>query len=105
MGAQDRPAPGRHARQTRAGRGDRHRSRARTRGQPRAAHGTLAMTPLEEIDDLATLTRRAAGLWPEKTAWIFDETGARFTFADVERESTRLAHALLELDLQPGERV
>jgi len=63
------------------------------------------MTTLDQIDDLATLVRWAAQRWPDKDAWIFDETGAPFTFADVERESTKLALALLELGLEPGERV
>ncbi|WP_236796635.1 AMP-binding protein [Amycolatopsis sp. GM8] len=63
------------------------------------------MIPLEDVDDLATLVRRAAELWPDRDAWIFDETGARYTFADVERDSTRFALALLELGLEPGDRV
>lgn len=63
------------------------------------------MTPLEEVDDLATLVRRAAQQWPERAAWIFDETGETLTFADVEHRSTRYALALLELGLEPGERV
>jgi crotonobetaine/carnitine-CoA ligase len=63
------------------------------------------MIPLDQVDDLATLVRRAAELWSEKDAWIFDETGVRFTFAQVERHSTRFALALLDLGLEPGERV
>ncbi|GHF44134.1 crotonobetaine/carnitine-CoA ligase [Amycolatopsis bartoniae] len=63
------------------------------------------MSPLDEIDDLATLVRRAAGQWPDKPAWIFDETGEHVTFAEVERRSTRFALAFLELGLRPGERV
>lgn len=63
------------------------------------------MIPLDQVDDLVTLVRRAADLWPDKDAWIFDETGERLTFAEVERRSTRFALALLELGLEPGERV
>jgi crotonobetaine/carnitine-CoA ligase len=63
------------------------------------------MIPLDEVDDLATLVRRAAELWPERAAWIFDETGETLTFAEVDRRSTRYALALLELGLEPGERV
>ncbi|MTD56963.1 AMP-binding protein [Amycolatopsis pithecellobii] len=63
------------------------------------------MIPLDDVDDLATLVRRAAALWPDREAWIFDETGARYTFADVERASTRYALALRELGLEPGDRV
>jgi len=61
--------------------------------------------PLDEVDDLATLVRRAARLWPERTAWIFDRSGRRYTFAEIEHHSTRLALALLELGLEPGDRV
>ncbi|NKQ55250.1 ATP-dependent acyl-CoA ligase [Amycolatopsis sp. K13G38] len=63
------------------------------------------MIPLDEVDDLATLVRRAATLWPDKTAWIFDRSGHRCTFAEVESRSTRMALALLELGLEPGARV
>ena len=63
------------------------------------------MIPLDEVDDLATLVLRAATRWPDKDAWIFDESGIRFTFAEVERRSTRMALALLELGLRPGDRV
>ena len=63
------------------------------------------MTPLEDVDDLATLVLRAATQWPGKDAWIFDEPGSRFTFAEVERRSTRMALALLDLGLEPGDRV
>ncbi|GAA5157210.1 ATP-dependent acyl-CoA ligase [Amycolatopsis dongchuanensis] len=63
------------------------------------------MTALEQVDDLVTLVRRAAERWPDKDAWIFDETGERLTFGEVDRRSTRFALALLELGLRPGERV
>jgi crotonobetaine/carnitine-CoA ligase len=63
------------------------------------------MIPLDQVEDLATLVRRAAELWPDKDAWIFDETGLHFTFAEVERRSTGLALGLLELGLKPGDRV
>ncbi|TVT53609.1 ATP-dependent acyl-CoA ligase [Amycolatopsis rhizosphaerae] len=63
------------------------------------------MTPLAQVDDLVTLVRRAAALWPDKDAWIFDETGVRLTFAEVDRQSTRLALALRALGLAEGDRV
>ncbi|HVV11704.1 AMP-binding protein [Amycolatopsis sp.] len=63
------------------------------------------MIPLDQVDDLVTLVRRAAAQWPDRVAWIFDETGLRCTFAEVERRSTRLAFALLELGAEPGDRV
>lgn len=63
------------------------------------------MTPLAEIGTLAELVTRAAQLWPERTAWIFDETGRRFTFAEVDRDSSRVAAALAERGIGPGDRV
>ncbi|WP_410669667.1 ATP-dependent acyl-CoA ligase [Amycolatopsis sp. cmx-4-68] len=63
------------------------------------------MTPLTEIGTLAQLVTRAARLWPDRTAWIFDETGERFTFAEVDRESSRLAAALAGRGIGPGDRV
>lgn len=63
------------------------------------------MTPLDEVDSLPALVSRAARLWPSAEAWIFDEHGARLTFADVERESTRFAVTLAELGVHPGDRV
>ncbi len=63
------------------------------------------MTSLAGIDTLVGLTTRAAGLWPDKTAWIFDATGERFTFADVDRRSTGFALALRGLGVEPGDRV
>ncbi|MFG1638872.1 ATP-dependent acyl-CoA ligase [Amycolatopsis sp. NPDC049252] len=63
------------------------------------------MTPPAEIGTLAQLVARAAELWPRRTAWIFDETGERFTFAQVDAETSRIAAALTERGIGPGERV
>ena len=63
------------------------------------------MTPLGEVGTLAELVTRAAELWPERTAWVFDETGARFTFAEVDAQSSRVALTLRELGVGPGDRV
>ncbi len=63
------------------------------------------MTPLSEIDTLVGLTTRAATLWPDRTAWIFDATGERLTFAEVDGRSTDFALALRELGVKAGERV
>ncbi|MGW3963002.1 ATP-dependent acyl-CoA ligase [Amycolatopsis sp. NPDC005003] len=63
------------------------------------------MTPLAEIDTLAQLVTRAAALWPERTAWVFDEYDQHFTFAEVDRESSRIAAALAERGIGPGDRV
>lgn len=63
------------------------------------------MTPLQNVDTLVALVTRAAQLWPERTAWIFDSTGARFTFAEVDDRSGRLAKALQDQGIQAGDRV
>lgn len=54
---------------------------------------------------LVDLVTRAAERWPAKTAWIFDATGERFTFADVDARSSQIAVALRELGVGPGDRV
>ncbi|SFW62733.1 ATP-dependent acyl-CoA ligase [Amycolatopsis australiensis] len=63
------------------------------------------MTPLTEIGTLAQLVTRAAALWPDRPAWVFDEDDRRFTFADVDRESSRIAAALAGRGIAPGDRV
>ncbi|GAA4536887.1 ATP-dependent acyl-CoA ligase [Amycolatopsis samaneae] len=63
------------------------------------------MKPLRASTTLVELLDRAAELWPERTAWIFDETGERVTFAEVDRRSSRLALTLLDLGVEAGDRV
>jgi len=63
------------------------------------------VTPLAEIGTLAQLVTRAAALWPDRTAWIFDHLDETFTFADVDRESSRIAAALAERGIGQGDRV
>ncbi|MPY77172.1 MAG: AMP-binding protein [Actinophytocola sp.] len=63
------------------------------------------MTTLAEIDDLATLVTRAASRWPDRTAWVFDETGTSLTFDDVARQSARLAGVLAGYGISAGDRV
>lgn len=65
----------------------------------------LGTIPLGEVDNLVTLLARAVELWPEKVAWVFDATGERLTFADVDARTTEIALALRELGTQPGDRV
>lgn len=60
---------------------------------------------LADIDDLATLTQRAAKLWPDHVAWHFDETGAGYTFADVHRRSSQIANVLAGHGVVEGDRV
>ncbi|PXY30913.1 AMP-binding protein [Prauserella muralis] len=59
------------------------------------------MTP----QTLTGLVREAARRWPDRTAWVFDETGQRLTFAEVRRRSEELASALAALGAGPGDRV
>ncbi|MPY96467.1 MAG: AMP-binding protein [Actinophytocola sp.] len=63
------------------------------------------MTTLADIDDLSTLVARAATRWPDRAAWVFDETGTSLTFGDVERESARLAGVLAGYGIAAGDRV
>ncbi|QRP46839.1 ATP-dependent acyl-CoA ligase [Amycolatopsis sp. FDAARGOS 1241] len=63
------------------------------------------MKPLAQADTLVALVSRAAQLWPERAAWVFDSTGERFTFADVDERSGRFAAALHELGVRSGDRV
>ncbi|GAA3582761.1 ATP-dependent acyl-CoA ligase [Amycolatopsis ultiminotia] len=61
------------------------------------------MTP--QPDTLVALLNRAAQRWPERTAWLFDATGDRFSFADVDERSGQFAAALHELGVRAGDRV
>jgi crotonobetaine/carnitine-CoA ligase len=54
---------------------------------------------------LGDLCRQAARRWPQRTALSFDATGEQFSFAELDGQSTRLAHALSRLGVQPGDRV
>lgn len=63
------------------------------------------MSPTTPATDLVTLLRIAARTWPERTAWIFDTTGQRFSFADVERRSGELAAALTGFGAGEGDRI
>ncbi|MDQ0378993.1 AMP-binding protein [Amycolatopsis thermophila] len=70
-----------------------------------AARHTPETPPGTIPDDLVALVRRAAGNWPDKTAWLFDQTGTRLTFTDIDRETDRLAGGLAQLGARPGDRV
>ncbi|MCP4326910.1 MAG: ATP-dependent acyl-CoA ligase [Alphaproteobacteria bacterium] len=56
-------------------------------------------------DSVVALCRRAAGLWPAKNALVFDETGERLTFDEIDKRSDRIAAALAALGIAPGDRV
>lgn len=61
--------------------------------------------PLTQADTLVKLVTRAAALWPERTAWVFDVTGERLTFAEVDARSSAFAASLHGLGVRPGDRV
>jgi len=65
------------------------------------------VSALDRIDDLTRLTVRAAELWPDRTAWVFDTGGTprSLTFAEVNARSDELAGALAGLGVAPGDRV
>src|SRR5579859_2681124 len=47
--------------------------------------------------------REASAKWPDKT--YLDFSGEKHTFAEVDRESTRIAHGLAALGVSKGDRV
>ncbi len=55
--------------------------------------------------DVATLLRRAAERWPDRTAWTFDQTGESLTFGEVETRSAGLARTLAGLGVRRRDRV
>lgn len=68
------------------------------------------------VDDfprtLPEAVRRAAALWPERTAWVFDlrdgpeaGTSAAFTFAEIRASSERIARHLRAQGVGSGDRV
>jgi crotonobetaine/carnitine-CoA ligase len=63
------------------------------------------MTALREADDLVKLVERAAKRWPDKVGWVFDTTGERVTYAEIDARTSRLALALRELGVRTGDRV
>ena len=65
----------------------------------------VAELDIEQVLDLATLTRRAAQRWGSRTAVVFDEFGVELSFQDVDERSNQFANALLQLGVQAGDRV
>jgi len=49
--------------------------------------------------------RAAASLWPDRDYLTFAPTGETLTFEDVHRRSNRLANALADIGVEPGDRV
>jgi len=67
--------------------------------------GKASKAALETIDTLPALTARAAALWPERTGLIFDASGERLSFGDIERRSNAVANALAGLGIGLGDTV
>src|SRR5690606_11560597 len=84
----------------------RHGRRGRRVLRPLPCPG-VGVSALDRIDDLTRLTVRAAELWPDRTAWVFDTGGTprSLTFAEVNARSDELAGALAGLGVAPGDRV
>ena len=57
------------------------------------------------LDTLPGLCRHAAAAWPDRTALVFDETGAELTFAEIDARSDRIAAILAARGVAPGDRV
>ncbi len=58
-----------------------------------------------DVKDLRTLVRRAACLWKQETAFIFDATGERITFDEVDQRTDAIAAGLDQLGVRQGDRV
>ena len=52
---------------------------------------------------LESFLEESAGRFPDKTALIFDRQ--RITYCEIETRCNRLAHAMVERGLRPGDRV
>jgi len=63
------------------------------------------MTAIDPEMTLGGLCSRAASLWANHTALVFDENGAKLTFDDLENQTNQLAQALLSLGVRPGDRI
>ena len=70
--------------------------------------GNQAAAPVaaqDLVQDLKTLTKRAAERWGAGIALTFDENGERLTFNDVERRSNAIGNALRSLGIESGDKV
>ena len=72
----------------------------------------LLMTMDDAPRTLPEAVRRAAALWPDRTAWVFDlrdgpeaRASASFTFAEVKDASERIARHLRARGIRSGDRV
>jgi fatty-acyl-CoA synthase len=70
---------------------------------PSYVQGSSASALLE--DTVGQLLATAARKWPEREALVCVEQGCRYTYAQFDEGVDRVAAGLLELGLEPGERV
>jgi crotonobetaine/carnitine-CoA ligase len=63
------------------------------------------MAETERLTTIGDAVQKAASLWPDKPAYVFDESGERLTFAEVAERSTRLANGLIALGVRAGDAV
>jgi crotonobetaine/carnitine-CoA ligase len=63
------------------------------------------MTVIDREVTLGDLCKRAASIWPERIALVFDETGAELTFNELETQTNQLAYALVDLGTRQGDRI
>lgn len=63
---------------------------------------TTAATPVESLGQLLT---RAAAQWGERTALVFDPSGVRLSYRQLDAHAHRVAGALKRAGVQPGDRV
>lgn len=61
--------------------------------------------PRDIATTLPQLTAFAASKWGDRTAWLFDETGERLSFAEIESDSASIAARLQAEGVAPGDRV
>ncbi|MFZ3578704.1 AMP-binding protein [Virgibacillus sp. DJP39] len=60
---------------------------------------------LAKIDNLRTLTERAAARWGDKVGLVFDEFNQQLTFREIDERSNQIANVLRGLGVEPGNRV
>ncbi len=60
---------------------------------------------LQQVFDFQTLIRRASIKWPDKIALIFDESGRKITFKEIEARTHSIASGLQRLGVKKGDRV
>src|SRR5690625_3046666 len=66
---------------------------------------TIENLQFNDVNDIRTLTERAALRWGDKIGLIFDEHNEKLTFRDINERSNEIANALLSIGVEQGDRV